>query len=68
MTTITITPSHFRVRPAPGASKSPSGDTMREALPTLDLATCNSIPSRYVERWENEGGTWLDEHSIAFNS
>jgi len=68
MTTLTFTPGRSRVRGAPRAAKSPSRDKTREAPPALNPAKRNFIPSPYLDRWENEGGTWLDEHSIPFNS
>ena len=63
-----LTPSRFTVGPAPGASKSPSRDTMSKTLPALNPAKRRFIPSRYLDRWENEGGAWLDKQFIAFNS
>jgi len=64
MTTLTITPRHFAARPARHASSS-SARSSRTAVPTtLRAAELKHAFSRCLDRWENEGGTWRDEHFI----
>lgn len=66
MTTLTITPRHFAARPARNASSARS--SRRGTPPTLHAAKWKRVPSRCLDRWENEGGAWRDEHFIETNS
>lgn len=65
MTTLTVPPRAINVRPMRREAQSRSP---RPSLPTLDSVKHNVVSPRCLERWENEGGARLDEHSIAYNS
>lgn len=65
MTTLTVKPRATSVRPMHRTAQSRS---LRPALPAVDSAKRTVVSLRCLERWENEGGARLDEHSIAQNS